>query len=321
MTHLQIGKIINEYNNFAIVSHTSPDGDSVGSMLALYSILYKRNKIADMFIDDVLPGRYSFLPFYNLIKPLHEVKHYDCVFALDCGDPERLGKCKDILSKTDIVVNIDHHISNSLYGTVNLLNKDASSVGEVMYDIFKDNDYEIKMDTAACLYTSILTDTGGFKYSNTTSKTLNIAGNLINTGIDFSEIYSVIYDRKSLEQVKLMSRVVSTLDMALDNRVAFLSLFKSMLVECSAKEEDASEFINISRDIDGVEVAVFIKEKSSELFRISLRSKSKVDVRSVAEKFGGGGHIRAAGCTIEGNYDKVKVTLINEIKKHLDVID
>lgn len=320
MTHLQIGKIIKEYNNFAIVSHTSPDGDSMGSILALYSILHQNNKFADMFTDDVVPKRYSFLPFSNLIKSSPEDKQYDCVFALDCGDPERLGKCKELLSKTDIVVNIDHHVSNSLYGTVNLLDKDASSVGEILYDIFIDNEYEINTDTAACLYTSILTDTGGFKYSNTTSRTLNIAGNLINTGIDFSEMYSAIYDRKSLEQIKLMSRVVSTLDMALDNRVAFLSLFKDMLTECNAKEEDASDFINISRDIDGVEVAVFIKEKSSESFRVSLRSKSKVDVRSIAEKFGGGGHIRAAGCTIEGNYDKVKITLINEIKKHMDVV-
>lgn len=321
MTHLQIGKIINDCNNFAIVSHTSPDGDSMGSMLALYSVLRQNNKNADMFIDDVLPKRYLFLPFSNLIKTLPENKNYDCVFALDNGDPERFGKCKDILGKAGIVANIDHHISNYKYGTVNLLETDASSVGEILYGIFTDNNYEINKDTAACLYTSILTDTGGFKYSNTTQKTLKIAGDLINTGINFTEIYSIIYDRKSLPQVKLMSRVVSTLEMALNNRVAFLSLFNDMLIECGAKEEDASEFINISRDIEGVEVAVFIKEKSHEAFRISLRSGPNVDVRLIAEKFGGGGHIRAAGCTIEGNYDKVKMVLINEIKKHMDVID
>lgn len=321
MTHLQIGKIIKENNNFAIVSHTSPDGDSMGSMLALYSVLYQNNKKADMFIDDILPKRYSFLPFSNLIKALTENKHYDCIFALDCGDPERLGKFKALINKAALVVNIDHHISNHMYGTINVLETDASSAGEILYDIFIDNNYEINRDTAACLYTSILTDTGGFKYSNTTSKTLEIAGNLINTGINFSEIYSIIYDRKSLGQVKLMSRVISTLEMAIDNRVALLSLFNDMLLECGAKEEDASEFINISRDIEGVEVAVFIKEKGNESFRISLRSKSKIDVRLIAEEFGGGGHVRAAGCTIEGDYEKVKMVLIAEIKKHMDVID
>lgn len=321
MIHLQIGKIIRDYNNFAIVSHTSPDGDSMGSMLALYSILSINNKSCDMFIDDVLPERYSFLPFSKNIKAFSQSKHYDCVFALDCGDPKRLGKCMELISDAMIVVNIDHHISNYMYGTVNLLEANASSTGEILYDIFISNNYNINKDTAACLYTSILTDTGGFKYSNTTPKTLKIAGNLIDTGIDFPEIYSIIYDRKSIGQVRLMSKVVSSLEMVLDNRVALLSLFPSMLQECGAMEEDASEFINISRDIDGVEVSVFIKEKSNESFRISLRSKKKVDVRRIAERFGGGGHIRAAGCTIEGDYEKVKRILIDEINKHMDVID
>lgn len=318
MTHLQIGNILKDNNNFAIVSHTSPDGDSMGSMLALYCILKQNNKNADVFIDDVVPERYEFLPFSKSIKTIIEEKHYDCVVALDCGDPERLGRCKNLLSKTEIVVNIDHHISNNMYGTVNFIETNASSTGEILFDVFTTNNYLINMDTAACLYTSILTDTGCFKYSNTTSKTLNIAGELIGTGIDFSKIYSDIYDRKSIEQVKLMSKVVSTLDLAFNNRVAFLTLFQGMLKECGAKEEDASEFINISRDIDGVEVAVFIKEKSSETFRISLRSKSEVDVRLIAEEFGGGGHVRASGCTIEGNYEKIKSILIDEIKKHME---
>ena len=321
MIHLQIGKIIRDYNNFAIVSHTSPDGDSMGSMLSLYSILQQNNKRVDMFLDDVLPERYSFLPFSKAIQPFLESKNYDCVFALDCGDPERLGKCKEIINKAIVVVNIDHHISNYMYGTINVLDINASSAGEILYDIFMDNNYEINKDTAECLYTSILTDTGGFKYSNTTSKTFKIVGELINTGIDFPKIYSSIYDRKSIGQVKLMSRVVSTLEMALDDRVSLLSMFPSMLKESGANEEDASEFINISRDIDGVEVAVFIKEKENQSFRISLRSKNVVDVRRIAESFGGGGHTRAAGCTIDGNYDRVKTLLLDEIKKHMDVID
>lgn len=320
MIHLQIDKVIKDYNKFAIVSHTSPDGDSMGSMLALYNILCLNHKRADMFIDDVLPERYSFLPFTENIERFSTSKDYDCLFALDCGDPERLGKCKELIDKAKVVVNIDHHISNCRYGSINLVETNASSTGEILYDIFIGNNYEINRNTATCLYTSILTDTGGFKYSNTTSKTFRIAGSLIDTGINFSEIFSFIYDRRTVGQVKLMSRVVSTLDMELDNKVALLSMFPNMINECGATEEDASEFINIARDIDGVEVAVFIKEKNSGSFRISLRSKTSVDVRKIAERFSGGGHIRAAGCTIEGNYDKVRTILLEEIKKHLDVI-
>lgn len=318
MTHLQIGNIIRDNRSFAIISHTSPDGDNVGSMLALYSILLNEGKQVDVFNDDPVPDRYLFLPYSDKIRPISEVKNYDCVFALDCGDSERLGKSKELIGRSGIVANIDHHVSNDMYGTINLVVTTASSTGEVLYDIFTENGFKINRDIAACLYTSILTDTGGFKYSNTTGKALHIAGDLIQTGIDFPKIYSDIYDKKSIAQVRLMSRVVETLDIACSGKAAFLTLFHSMLEECDAVEEDASEFINISRDIEGVEVAVLIKEKASQSYRISLRSKTSVDVRLIAESFGGGGHIRAAGCTIEGSYEETKKALFNEIRKHLE---
>jgi bifunctional oligoribonuclease and PAP phosphatase NrnA len=178
---------------------------------------------------------------------------------------------------------------------------------------------EITPNIATCLYTSILTDTGGFKYSNTTSITLSITGDLINTGINFSEIYNKVFDVRSIPQIKLISKVTSTLRTFLSNKVAILYLSKNMLDECGAIEDDASDFVNFARDISGVEVGVFIKEKDSKTSRVSLRSKNYVDVRAIAEKFGGGGHLRAAGCTIDGSIEYAMQLVLNEIDYALEV--
>jgi bifunctional oligoribonuclease and PAP phosphatase NrnA len=317
---VEIGNLIKNTDNFAIVSHTSPDGDSVGSMLGLFNALKEMGKSAEMFVDDTLPQKYSYLPGYDEIKDINYAKgSYSCLIVLDCGDVDRLGGCRDLISKSDITINIDHHISNSLFGGLNVVDSNASSVGEMLYRLLKINGLEVSQNTSMCFYTSMLTDTGAFKYSNTTSETLSIAGDLINTGIDFSEIYNKVFDVKTINQVKLMSKVTATLETYLNDRVAVLQLTKDMLNECNAKEDDASEFINIARDIDGVEVAVFVKEVDSTKCRVSLRSRKFVDVRNVAEIFGGGGHIRASGCTVTGSIDGVTNIVIDKLKNIVGV--
>ncbi|EYE88181.1 hypothetical protein Q428_09120 [Fervidicella metallireducens AeB] len=321
MIQTQIGKIILDKNSFAIVSHTSPDGDSMGSMLAVYNQLLSMGKNADVFVEEDLPMKYSFLSGFGSIKKYSiSNKSYECVFVLDCGDIDRLGLCKDVLNRADVVINIDHHISNTLFGHLNLVDSNASSVGEIIYQLFKVNGYHISKEIAGCLYTSIVSDTGGFKYSNTTSITLSIVGDLINTNIDFSDIYNKIFNVKTLSQIKLMSKVTSTLELHFDNRVSILILTENMLKECNANEDDASEFINIGRDIEEVEVAILIKEKNINSCRVSLRSKKYVDVAKIASMFGGGGHIRAAGCTIEGNIDDVKESLLTILKNYFNAV-
>lgn len=319
MLHVEIGKLIKSNDKFAIASHTSPDGDSIGAMLALYNILSSLGKKVDVFVEDTPPHKYSFLKNFEEFKICKNSGEYSCLFVLDCGDRERLGNCEDLIDRSKKVINIDHHISNKMFGHFNIVDPNASSTGELIYQIIKLNGFEISRDVAACLYTSIITDTGGLKYSNTTSMTFSIVGDLINTGIDFSEISSLIYNRKSISQVKLMSLVTQTIEMHMDNKVSMLTLTRDMLAECSSNDEEAEEFINIARDIEGVQVAVFIKEKDYDVYKISLRSKKYVDVRKIAEEFGGGGHIRAAGCTIEGNIDEIKRKLLFIIKKHMGV--
>lgn len=315
----EIGKIVRELNDFAIVAHTSPDGDSLGSCLGLYNFLIENNKSADVFLDGDIPAKYTFLPNIKDIKDIKQRKNsYSCLMVLDSGDIDRIGNCRELVDISELVINIDHHMTNSLFGQINLLDTNASSVGEMIYNLLRLNNFTISRNTAECIYTSILTDTGGFKYSNTTPVTMSIAGELMGTNINFTEINRRVFDIKTIPQVKLMSKVSSTLDITLDNKVALLYLTAGMLEECGAKEDDASEFINFARDIEGVEVAALIKEIDANKTRVSLRSKTYVDVSKIAEHFGGGGHTRASGCTIGSDIHSSKEKLLGIIRDVMD---
>ena len=318
MIYDEIGKLLKEKDNFAILTHISPDGDAIGCSLGLLNALEENGKNAFIIIDDNFPERFSFLPKSEKIsKYADDTKNYDVVLALDCGDLDRTGNAKNIFNKAKISVNIDHHVTNTKFAALNLVEPNASSTGEIIYNFLKLEGYNISKNIAKCLYTSILTDTGGFKYSNTTSKTMDIVGKLIDCDINFTSIIELVFSNRTVEQVRLMSKVTSTLEMFAEGKVALLTLSSEMLKECGANEEDSGEMVSIARDIKGVEVGVFIKEKSPNVYKVSLRSKKYCDVKNIALIFGGGGHVRAAGCTIEGTMGEVKTKVLNEIKKCL----
>lgn len=306
--------LINSNDNFAIVSHTSPDGDCMGSMLGLYNSLISYSKCVDVYLDDEIPTRLSFMPGSEKIKNAFNPKKYDIVFALDCGDPARLGSFSDSLLKSGKVINIDHHLSNDMYGDINFVIPTMSSVGEMIYNIIVEGNLPFNENVAKCLYVSIVSDTGGFKYSNTTSSTLIAVSNLLKFNINFSKIYTKLLNEKTKEQVMLSSLVTSSLKMYFDDKVALLYVTQDMLKKSSAHENETGDLVNIARDIDTVEVGILIKEKTNNLYKVSLRSKDYVDVRLIAETFNGGGHIRAAGCAIEGSLNEVKSKLLAEIK-------
>lgn len=313
----ELKKIIDSLNDFAVVSHTSPDGDSMGSILSLYNLLIDLNKNVDVFVEGQAPNKFSYLNgFFNIKNINHSNSRYDCLFVLDCGDEDRLGECKDLLNKSDIIINIDHHITNTSFGNINIIDPNASSVGEMLFELYKNLNYNITNKISECLYTSIVSDTGGFKFSNTSSKTMRIVAELIDTGINFSNIYYRIMDLKTLNGIKLISKVTSTLKIYLDGKVATIKLTKQMLEECEATEDEAGELVNIVRDIENVEVGILIKEVDIDTYKISFRSKDYFDVKDIALKYGGGGHIKAAGCTIKNkSIDEIENEIVNEIKK------
>ncbi|MEG2893758.1 MAG: bifunctional oligoribonuclease/PAP phosphatase NrnA, partial [Clostridium sp.] len=295
-------------------SHTSPDGDCMGSMLGLYNSLLLLNKKVTVFLDDSVPKRLSFLKGADNIVTTPPCEKFDVVFALDCGDTKRLS-FSDILLKDSTVINIDHHQSNEYYGEHNYVIPTMSSVGEMLYGILKEGGLPIDSNVATCLYTSIISDTGGFKYSNTAPSTLIVAANLLEFNIDHSKIYNRLLDEKTKEQLKLISLATSQIQFHFDDKLSIIYLSDEMLKESGVDESETGDIVNLGRDIDTVEVSAVIKKKTDNLFKISLRSKSYADVRYVAEHFNGGGHIRAAGCAINGNIDFVIESLLYKIKE------
>lgn len=319
MSIVDIAEALKSKDKVAIASHIMPDGDNIGSMLALYNALKGMGKDAVCYSSDVWPDIYSFLPRYGDVKICTDDpgKEYDIFAVLDCGSTDRTGKCSSLKDHCGQVINIDHHATNSNFGDLNLVETSASSTGELIYHVLKEMGVSISRDIACCLYTAILTDTGCFKYSNTTEETHRIAGELISTGIDFGEIHSEIYNNYNYKDLKFMGKAIESIELYGSGKIAYMQLDKDSMDGVKIGDINTTDFINYARDIKGVEVAAFVKAGEPGEFRVSFRSKKIVDVREVCEKFGGGGHIRAAGCTIRGTLSDVKNTVLRQLENAL----
>lgn len=315
----QIINKIRESNRIAITFHTSPDGDSLGSSLGLLLGLRHFGKDVYIMCKEELPSTFEFLPqafeIDGTVKGIKE--NTDCVICLDCGNIERLNfNVEELTNRAFYLINIDHHLSNDLFGDLNHVNTNAAAVGEIVYQILRIMDIEITKDIAECLYTSLLTDTGSFRHSNTTSVTHSIAGDLINLGLDFSEVHRKIFDNKKFEALKLQAMVMKEMYLTFNNKVCVMKLTKEMVEASGAGSGDASELVSLGTKINTVEVCLLIKE-ADDASKISLRSKSYFDVRKICEKFGGGGHVKAAGTLLKMNVSEAEKTILKELENGL----
>ena len=318
MTISDIINIIKDSSEIGISFHSNPDGDALGSSLALLIGLRELNKKAYIISKDLVPDIYTFLPFANEVNNCTSdiLQSTDCVIALDCGNIDRLSANIGLENKQYTIINIDHHISNDYYGDYNYVDTTAAAVGEIIFQLLSPLGIALTKDIATCLYTSILTDTGSFKHSNTTLNTHNIAGNLINTGIDFSEIYRKVYENKRLERVRLYGKVIDNIELLHDGSICIMYITQKMIDSINGDMSDTSDIISIGTSIDSVEVAVLIKETESGT-KVSLRSKNKVDVRKIAETFSGGGHVRASGLALSLGAKEAKDVIVEAIEKEL----
>jgi phosphoesterase RecJ-like protein len=307
-----INEIINcIYNNssFLITSHISPDGDALGSVIALGLILKKLNKKVMYHIDPAIGDKYSFLTEIEDINSNITDNKFDVGICLDCSDINHLFD-SNILNQCKEILNIDHHISNKLYGNINLVDSKASATGEIIYELLTFFKIIIDRNIAIALYTAIVTDTGNFKYSNTTSKTHFIVSELLKQPFEAWKINKIVFDEHKISKIFLIGKVINNLQFFLDNRLAITVLTQKDLEEVGAQPDEVEGLINIGRDIIGVEVSILIKEKNLDEYKIGFRSNEYVDVGEIALDLGGGGHSRASGCTISGNKDEI----INKLK-------
>ncbi|MCC5909845.1 MAG: bifunctional oligoribonuclease/PAP phosphatase NrnA [Clostridiaceae bacterium] len=311
--------LVDKNSKVAVIAHVNPDGDSLGSTLGLGLALKKICNQVAIYINDEFPKKYSFLPAYQDIKLYQSEDHapFDLCFVLDCGDEKRLGYSKRILENSIQVINIDHHISNTNFGHINLIDAKASSTCEMIYSVVKDFKVEFDKDIATCLYTGIVTDTGNFIYDNTTSYTHKIVSELMELEIDINNITYNLYQNRPLNTVKFLGYILNNLHICYDGKLAIIEVKKDLLGEFNLSHSDVDGVINYARDIEGIEVAVLLKEVNMQEVKVGFRSKSHVDVSKVAQNLGGGGHKKASGATIYNGLDEARKKVEEELKRVL----
>lgn len=310
----KIKEIITRCRRFLITSHVRPDGDALGSELALYLILKGLGKEVSIYNQDGVPDVYRFLPGADVVAAEPgDLSGYDALFVLDCSELDRVGRNANRLKQISYVINIDHHVSNGQFAELSILDAQASSTGELIYRLMIELNAPLTEEIAVNLYTAILTDTGSFHYSNTRSESLRIAGDLVSAGVDPAAVAEKIYESNDLAKVRLFKKAIQTLRLEWDGRIGSISVFRDMLREAGAQNEHTEGFVDYVRAIKGVEVAVFYTEMDEDLFKVSLRSKGRINVERVAGLFGGGGHLNAAACMVSGDLESVRSQIIGAI--------
>ena len=305
----QVVELIENKNIFGITTHLRPDGDGIGSSLALWWLLKSLGKEAEVIVRDPVPSSCIRLPGAEEARRVERIdRRYDAVFVIECSDVERPG-IKFL--EDQFVVNIDHHSSSELFGHINWIDSTASAVGEMIYNLCKAIGGRITREIAECVYTALLTDTGSFHYPNTTERTFKVASELIRAGVKPAKLAESVYSSYPWSRIELLGKVMSSVRRHDSGKVASLRQTQEMLELARASEEDAEGFVNIPLSAENVEAVVMLKESAPNIFRASLRSKGDVNVARIAEKFGGGGHKNAAGCTLKGDWNTVEDELID----------
>ncbi len=304
ITLSELKNLIVKEKSVALFCHVRPDGDSLGSALALKLALKSLGVNADVLCDDILPLRFSFLnEIATVKKDLSDIQNYSALIAIDCAEINRLGDFALAFDGFKNTYSIDHHISNTMFAKVNYVVDNASNC-ENVYDLITELGVEINVEIAELLAMGIVTDTGNFKHNNVTEKTFKVASVLRAKGADFNKIVYHTFTKQTKARAKLHGLVTSKIRYFLDDKFALITVTQNDLELCGAKPDETEGFIDFIMGIDTVEVGASVMEIAKNKYKISLRSKS-ADVNAVASSFGGGGHVCASGCQIHGDYEEV----------------
>ena len=310
-------QMLEQTGSVFILGHVRPDGDCLGSTLGLYHYIQTNYPAirAAVYLEESSP-KFGYLAGYDAILHETDEERYELCICLDCGDEERLGSFGVFLANASKSLCLDHHITNTRFCEVNLVSENASSTCEVLFEQLD----EEKIDKAAaeCLYTGLIHDTGVFKYSCTSARTMEIAGKLMAKGIDFGSIIDNSFYKKTYVQNQILGRALLESITFLDGKCIFSALRQSEMEFYGVNGKDMDGIIDQLRLTEGVEVAIFMYQTGPQEFKVSLRSQNAVDVSRIASYFGGGGHVRAAGCTMSGRIHDVVNNLSLHIAKQLD---
>lgn len=296
-----VGRHLRGARRVLLALHESPDGDAVGSNLALAHALWDAGTAAEVVSHDPVGRPFGFLPGVERIADPDQVGGpFDVACLVDSSDPERTGRARALIARAELVVNIDHHKTNSRFGAINVVVPRAAACGELIYYLLKRMRRRITPAIATCLYTAIDTDTGSFRFDNTTAATHAVAARLVRAGARPAAIAAQLYDHRPLSTLRLTALALGALAVSPRGRVAWITVPRTMLAAAGASEEETEGLVGYPRSLDGAEVAMVFRELADGRVRVSFRSKLEVDVAELAAGFGGGGHARAAGATVDG---------------------
>ena len=296
-------------NRFLLTSHVNPDGDAIGSELGLARLLRSMGKGAVVWNRDPIPTIYRPLPGSERVHtgeepPAGFPDRFDAIVVLECPSPDRTGLEQHLSARP--VINIDHHLGNQLYGSVNWVDSAAPAVGEMIYRLAQGLKLTLDPETASCLYLTLVTDTGGFRFSNATPAAFEAAAALVRDGAHPEQVSQWLYESQPLPVVRLVGEMLQTLQIHEDGRVATARLTPEMFARVGASPGDSEGLIDYPRSIAGVEAVALIRQREDGTHKVSLRSRGEVDVEKIARHHGGGGHRNAAGFVLEGDGEEAR---------------
>lgn len=312
-------QFIRSRNDFLVASHIQPDGDAAGSTFAVAWMLSALGKRFTLINEGAMPDKYRYMAAgqHSIVNyeaaPDLSLTTYQHVISVDCADYSRLGRVHKLFADGAGILNIDHHATNDRFGSVNLVVEHAAATVEVLYDLAVHLNIALSHELNVCIYSGLLTDTGGFRYANTSAKVMTIAAEMLKLGVKGHELAEHLLEKLTYPQISILKTSLNTLSFAYDNRVGWLSVSLQDLAGSGASSDDLDGLVNYPRNVEGVEVGLLFKEKADGVVKVSLRSGGKVDVARIAKSFGGGGHVRAAGCAINGTLEEAVQQVVKEV--------
>jgi phosphoesterase RecJ-like protein len=318
----QISVVLSGSRRILVASHIDPDGDAIGTQLAFAAYLQDLGKEVFLVRQGEIPHKYQFLSGVDRIPHFSEYENsppdIDTALILECPNVERIGRASRLLKPGISIVNIDHHLDNSDFGAVNWIDTRASSVGEMAYEYFRAVDFSISKTIAEQLYTAIMTDTGRFRFSSTTPRTMEIAGELIEVGVEPQKITDLVYFDVQSSTIKLVGKVLNSIEFLFDGRICILTQTRRMLEEAGADSSEAEGLVDYTLHSSGVIGGALLKENDGKRTRVSFRSKDGINVAELAARYGGGGHFNASGCTIPMALEDAREEVIRLFAEALD---
>lgn len=313
----QILQLIDQSQTFLIASHEGPDGDAIGSTLALANALREMGKDVVAYNHDRAPLEYAFLPGYDtVVSELDESQVFDAGFVLDAGDLKRAGSW--IRERCRTLVNVDHHPYSEDFGDIYYVDTEASATGALIYRLLQSAGHKVSSEVATCIYTAILSDTGSFRYSNANPEAFQVAGEMVGLGVDPWSIASGLYESQDLKRLLLLALALPTLQASACGHYASIAVTLAMYESSGTSEEYTDRFINYPRSIRGVEVAIFFRQLTKDRFKVGFRSKGNIDVGALARAMDGGGHHNAAGAEVDGSLESVQEWVFDQVARLLD---